>query len=170
MRKSVKLLLSAAIAMTAFLTVGKVDSKAAVTNVKQTDGKSTGIALSRNAELGAQSYAVQLSEDRKNWVTLDTTSSPDSSISNLTAGRTYYARVGSFNCYSREINSDSVPISGWSSATEVVTAPDTSKIKAVQCGATTNSVSVKVSGVSGANNYFVQYNDSVTKTSHSKMG
>lgn len=162
MRKSVKLLLSAAIAMTAFLTVGKVDSKAAVTNVKQTDGGKNNIALSWNAELGENiSYAVQLSNDGKNWATVDTTSHADSSISNLTAGRTYYARVGAFNCNSWDINSNSVPISGWSSAAEMVTAPDTSKIKAVQCGATTNSISVKVSGVSGANNYFIQYNDSV---------
>lgn len=46
MRKSVKVLLSAAIAMTAFLTVGKVDSKAAVTGVKQTEGRNTSISLS----------------------------------------------------------------------------------------------------------------------------
>ena len=60
MRKSVKVLLSAAIAMTAFLTVGKVDSKAAVTGVKQTEGRNTSISLSWNAELGAKSYAVHL--------------------------------------------------------------------------------------------------------------
>ncbi len=157
MRKSVKVLLSAAIAMTAFLTVGKVDSKAAVTGVKQTEGRDTSISLSWNAELGAKSYAVQLSNDGNNWVTMDKTSSADGDVSNITAGRTYYARVGAFNCYTWQIGEGNNinPISGWSSAVEVVTAPDTSNLSVIQTGATTKSITVKCTGASGANYYIL---------------
>ena len=73
MKKSVKFLV-ATVALTAgMLVFSKADSKAAVTGVTQTEGDNSSIGLQWNADLGAESYAIQFSQDGSTWVTVETT-------------------------------------------------------------------------------------------------
>lgn len=176
MKKSVKFLV-ATVALTAgMLVFSKADSKAAVTGVTQTDGDNSSIGLQWNADLGAESYAIQFSQDGSTWVTVETTSSASDTVYSLTAGSTYYARVGSFSTYSWKIDKTNTPTpaSGWSEPVEVVTAPNADGMTLIQTGAATNSITMKSSDVVGANLYQLytgdfQIGESTTSTIKSSV-
>ena len=154
-KKSVKFLITTVALTAGVLAFSKADCKAAVNNVKQTEAEDNLVKLQWDAELGAQSYAVQFSQDGNSWVTMEITSSTSETIDNLSAGSTYYARVGSFSEYSWNIDKDNIstPVSGWSAPVEVVTAPNTDNITLTQVDATTKSITMKCSEVEGANLY-----------------
>ena len=89
MKKSIKFLMTTVALTAGVLAFSKAESKAAVVDVAQTDAEDTKITLQWSAALGAQSYAIQLSEDgNANWVTMETTSSTNEIIRNLASGHT----------------------------------------------------------------------------------
>lgn len=165
MKKSIKFLMTTVALTAGVLAFSKAESKAAVVDVAQTDAEDTKITLQWSAALGAQSYAIQLSEDgNSNWVTMETTSSTNESIRNLASGHTYYVRVGGFNSYSWDIDKENTPeaVTGWSDPVEMVTAPSVNNMTLTQIGASTTSITMKCSEVPGANLYQLSndaYND-----------
>lgn len=165
MKKSIKFLITTVALTAGMLAFSKADSKAAVVDVAQTDAGGTEIQLQWSAALGAQSYAIQFSEDgNSGWVTMETTSSTNDSVGNLASGHTYYVRVGGFKEYSWKIDKENTPEAdtGWSQPVEMVTAPSVNNMTLVQVGATTDSITMKCSEVPGANLYQLSsgiYND-----------
>lgn len=155
MKKSIKFLITTVALTAGVLAFSKADSKAAVTGVTQTEGDATSVRLKWNADLGAQSYAIQFSTDGLTWYTMETTSSTEDNVNNLTAGSTYYARVGSFSegFWEIDTNNTPTPVSGWSEPVEIVTAPNSDGMTLIQSGATTKSITMKSSDVIGANMY-----------------
>lgn len=151
--KKLKQLVMLAVVACALTLVAKVDSQAAgqVTGVKQTDAYSDAVYFSWNADLNADEYGVDISEDGKNWVSKGYTSSTQAYISSLSAGKSYYIRVTSYK--------DEAVSMATSAPLEVVTSPRTTVLNAVQTGATTNSVKIQYSGATGANYYRVKYGD-----------
>ena len=94
MKKGITKILSACVfAFVVFLAAG-TQSKAAVNmGVKQTGAGSSYVNLAWDAQLGAGHYHTQFSQDGKNWIDMDNSSSPSESVYNLTQGASYYARV-----------------------------------------------------------------------------
>ncbi len=133
-----------------FGMAAKADTQAAgqVTGVKQTDDSRSSIEMQCDAVLGADYYYLDLSIDGKSWTTVDTSSSPKVSAYSLSAGKTYYARMGLCADYGGKDK-----VAGSESATiEAVTAPDGS-MDIVQADAKPNGISVKTNAISGANLY-----------------
>ena len=62
-KKSIKFLMTTVALTAGVLAFSKAESKAAVVDIQQTDTEDTKITLQWSAALGAQSYAIQLSED-----------------------------------------------------------------------------------------------------------
>lgn len=152
-----------------FSLASKVDSQAAgkLTGIKQVDASTYSVKVSVDADLGTEYYTLELrNASDNNWVVLDKSSSADNLYSSsLSAGKSYYARVRGYADYDC-----TQPTTEYSDELEVVTVPDTTNMKAVQSGATTNGFSVKYSGVSGANTYFMTYNDEIIgKSSNSTV-
>lgn len=145
--------------------VAKAESKAAaVTGVKQIDDSSSSLRVQCNAQLGAQYYYLELSEDKVTWYVRDVSSNANSlSSSGLGAGKTYYARVGICTDYDYTYSTDTYVIIGASSVSapiDVVTAPSGS-VDAVQKSAKTNGFSMQVTGAIGANYYTMTCNNAV---------
>ena len=95
MKKGITKMLSVCVfAFVVFLAAG-TESKAATTNMglKQTNAGSSYVNLAWDAQLGAGHYHTQFSQDGKNWIDMDDSSSPSESVYNLTQGASYYARV-----------------------------------------------------------------------------
>lgn len=94
MKKGITKMLSVCVfAFVVFLAAG-TQSKAAVNmGLKQKDAARSSVDLEWNAQLGADHYHVQLSQNGSTWVDMDYSSSPTAYIYNLTAGANYYARV-----------------------------------------------------------------------------
>ena len=94
MKKGITKMLSVCVfAFVVFLAAG-TQSKAAVNmGLKQKDAASSSVELEWNAQLGADHYHVQFSQNGSTWVDMDYSSSPTAYINNLTAGANYYARV-----------------------------------------------------------------------------
>lgn len=161
MKKTIKFLMTTVAITAGVLAFSKADSSAAVTGIMQTEGKTTSVSLQWNTDLGAKSYAIQFSQDGTAWYTMETTSSTSDTVYNLTAGSTYYARVGSFSVASWKIDKTNTqtPVSGWSNPVEVVTAPSTDGMTLIQSGATTKSITMKSSDVIGANMYQIYTGD-----------
>ncbi|MDE6853306.1 MAG: hypothetical protein K2J67_12640 [Lachnospiraceae bacterium] len=156
MKKWKQAVLVAAIALILGLSV-KAETQAAITGVKQTDAGTSSVSVSSGTDLLAKYYVLFISTDQNIWVEKDYSSSPNNlSASGLSAGSTYYAQVRGASDYDF-VNGERV----WEWATdpsavlEVVTVPDTSTAKVVQTGATLNSITMQLSGVSGANYYFL---------------
>lgn len=173
MKKWKQLLLVAGLAV-CFSLSAKANSEAAsqVTGVKQVDDSTSGVAVQCDSILGADYYYLELSTDKQNWSLLDTSTNPNSLYTyGLTAGKSYYARVGLCSEYD-----GSGKIAGTESAIiEVVTAPQGS-VTAVQAGAKTNGITVKGTAIAGANHYRLYYNKALlgqsssnTVTSTAKM-
>lgn len=159
--KKIKQLLMLAVVALALTLVAKVDSKAAtqVTGVKQTYGSSSSVDISWDADLNADEYLIQASVDGVTWSDIGTSYSTTEYITGLSAGKSYYVRVTSYK--------DGVVSSAASNALEVVTAPSSSTMVANQIGATTSSVKIQYSGITGANLYRVKYGDAIWGTSTS---
>lgn len=162
---TVAVLLSIAVPISAFASVGKV------TNVEQISAGTESIEIQWSTLLGnGIRYHVELSQDKQNWVDYGQnygwTTGKDKSISNLVPGTTYYARV--------KATDDSGKTFGPASdAIEVTTRPDDVK-NLVQTDATTSSITLKWDKSAGATGYRVceWVNDqeyvvgSTTKTSY----
>lgn len=143
-----------------FSLASKVDSQAAgkLTGIKQVDASTYSVKVSVDTVLGTECYNLELrNANDNNWVSVCQSSSADNLYSSsLSAGKSYYARVrgyADYNC--------TQPTTEYSDELEVVTVPNTSNMKVVQSGATTKGFTVKLSGVSGANTYFMAYNGEV---------
>lgn len=159
MKKIKKLLVVAAIAL-ALGAMSKAQSQAAVTGVQQVDDSHSSVKVKCDAMLQAKYYYLEMSTDNVNWVYMDVTSDPNSLYaSGLTAGRTYYARVGICDDWTY-VNSVQIPENPRevSAAIDVVTSPS-GYPTATQTKATTKSFSVAITGVTGANYYTVIYNN-----------
>lgn len=85
MKKGITKILSACVfAFVVFLAAG-TQSKAAVNmGVKQTGAGSSYVDLAWDAQPGAGHYHTQFSQDGKNWIDMDNSSSPSESVYNLT--------------------------------------------------------------------------------------
>lgn len=164
MKKLKQILAVVALVFCCSMTV-KADTKAAaITGVKQVDDSKSSISVSCDTALGTNYYFVEmstkLSNDDKDWVALDYSSTPNSiTVTGLTAGQTYYARVvgasevdWSTGTYTASTE-PSAPI-------EVVTAPE-GTTTARQSDATTNSFTVKYTAPAGTNYYVLRYNNQI---------
>lgn len=159
MKKIKRLLVVAAMAL-ALGAASKAQSQAAVTGVKQVDDSTSSVTVKCDAVLQANYYYLEMSTDKVNWVYMDVTSNPNSLYaSGLTAGRTYYARVGICDDY-EYVNSVQIPTNPRevSAVTDIVTAPS-GYPKVTQTKAATKSFSVVINGMAGANYYCVNYNN-----------
>lgn len=154
-----KMVLSLAVMFLMVLSVG-VTVKAAVpgkvTGLKQTGAADGSVSVSWNAVLGADNYAVYVSEDKVNWVlSEDGTYNPGTTVYKLTPGRTYYMKVCAYNGYSWNFPG-TTENGAFSDVLEVTTA--TSNISNLKMtAATTNSISVSWSKAEGASYYEVSY-------------
>lgn len=156
MKKWKQAVLVAAIALILGLSV-KAETQAAITGVKQTDASTSTVYVASGTDLLTKYYVLFISTDQNIWVEKDYSSSPNNlSASGLSAGSTYYAQVRGASDYDF-VNGERVW--EWSTepsvAVEVVTVPDTSTAKVIQTGATLNSITMQLSGVTGANYYFL---------------
>lgn len=159
MKKIKRLLVVAAMALV-LGAASKAQSQAAVTGVKQVDDSTSSVTVKCDAVLQANYYYLEMSTDKVNWVYMDVSSNPNSLYtSGLTAGRTYYARVGICDDW-EYVNSVQIPTNPRevSAVTDIVTAPSGSP-KVTQTKATTKSFSVVINGMTGANYYCVNYNN-----------
>ena len=154
MKKWKQFLMLAVFAMV--LTVAaKTDSEAAqVTGVKQTDASRDSITFSWDADLNADQYFVEVSQDNKTWIKKGYTYTTSAYIDSLSAGRSYYIRVTAYTESGAVSSSASAPL-------ETVTAPECANMKVVQSGATATSIKLTYSNVSGANYYYVT-SDNIT--------
>ena len=94
MKKGITKILSACVfAFVVFLAAGTQSKAATNMGLKQTNAGSGSVDLEWNAQLGADHYHVQFSQDGKTWTDMDYSSSPDEYIYNLSTDTNYYARV-----------------------------------------------------------------------------
>lgn len=167
--KKIKKILGATVLALCFTLAAKADTQAAgkITGIKQVGAGTSSVKVSVDADLGTKYYTLELRNDNdNNWVSVDKSSSANSiDVYSLSAGKSYYARVRGYSDYSC-----TQPTTEYSDEIEVVTAPSTSNMKVVQTGATTKGFTVKYSGVSGANTYFIKYNNqTIGKSSKSTV-
>lgn len=143
---------------TAMFSIGvfaaELETPDKVTGLKQTDSSNSSIKVSWDAQIYQYCrYEVYLSRDKVQWrvqTSEDGTSSPEYTISGLSAGKTYYVRVLAFT-YD---NPDRKNATQYSDVLEVVTAPEY-KTTITQIGATATGMTLKWNAVSGANGYAV---------------
>ncbi|MCH5252992.1 MAG: hypothetical protein J1F22_08485 [Lachnospiraceae bacterium] len=168
MKKCSKWLLTAVFALCLGL-LPQVQSEAAqVTGVKQTGASENQIKVQVDSMAATQAgrvcYFLELSDNpnSNSWTIKNVSTNPNSiTVSGLTAGKSYYARVGICTDYAsssigytltgRVAGSESTPI-------EVVTSPY-GTVSATQSNATTSSITIKAATVPGANYYRVYWND-----------
>lgn len=94
MKKGITKMLSVCVfAFVVFLVAGTQSKAATNMGLKQTNAGSGSVDLEWNAQLGADHYHVQFSQDGKTWTDMDYSSSPNEYIYNLSTGANYYARV-----------------------------------------------------------------------------
>ena len=165
MKKICKIVLTC-FAISLLVLLGAGTTKAAeskVTGVKQTDASSTSIDVECDSQLGFSDYYIlQLSNDGVSWANAAYSSSCTGlSEYGLNSGKTYYARIAlADDSYGKNIRN-------YSDRIEVVTAPDTSKLKVYQSDATTSSISMTGVGAVGANYYQIVYNGRILGASRS---
>lgn len=152
MKKGITKILSACVfAFVVFLAAG-TQSKAAVNmGVKQTGAGSSYVDLAWNAQLGAGHYHTQFSQDGKNWIDMDNSSSPSESVYNLTQGASYYARVVAY----KEGHYMGTHVMVGVSETAIVSTKPTEVSGLTQTAAGTNSVSMAWNTYPGASAYIV---------------
>lgn len=158
MKKWKQVVLVAALALLLGMTTKAESKAAAIAGVKQTDAATSHVDISCNADLQAKYYVLYVSTDQQNWVEKDYSTDPNNlDVNGLTAGSTYYAQVRGATDYDFGGSWDN-KIWEWctdpSAPVEIVTVPDSTNAKLVQVGATTNSVTMQMTGVTGAN-YFI---------------
>lgn len=163
-----KMLLSCAVCFLMVLSMSLTVKAAApgkVTGLKQTGAEEKSITVSWNAVLGADKYALWMSEDGKgNWMLMNNgTSNPESKINNLTPGHTYYVKVCAYKGYSWDYEDNKTENGEFSDVLEVTTATtNISDLKTT--AATTNSISLSWTKASGASYYEVSYMESGSQT------
>lgn len=152
MKKGITKILSACVfAFVVFLAAG-TQSKAAVNmGVKQTGAGSSYVDLAWNAQLGAGHYHTQFSQDGKNWIDMDNSSSPSETVYNLTQGAGYYARVVAYNGSHYTGTHETIGVS----ETAIVSTKPTEVSGLTQTAAGTNSVSMAWNTYPGASAYIV---------------
>ena len=159
MKKGITKILSACVfAFVVFLAAG-TQSKAAVNmGVKQTGAGSSYVDLAWDAQLGAGHYHTQFSQDGKNWIDMDNSSSPSESVYNLTQGASYYARVVAYK--GSHYTGTHVMIGV--SETAIVSTKPTEVSGLTQTAAGVNSVSMSWNASAGAASYviygYINYN------------
>lgn len=145
-----------------------VMSQAAVTaptNLRQTNAGTGSVEVSWQAVPDAERYWVQWSLDGVTWGTKgEETTSADETLYSLSAGSTYYVRVGaSEGGWLSDITD--VPANAWSAPIEVVTVPDYTHITNVNVNigaVTSNSLPFTWTACPGASFYNV-YNESTNE-------
>ncbi len=156
MKKWKQIVLIAAVALLLGLT-SQAETKAAITELKQTDAGTSSITVSCSTDLLTKYYVLYVSADQQNWVEKDYSTNPNALDANgLAAGSTYYVYVRGAADYDWVDDYDN-KIWEWttepSPVMEVVTVPNGSSAKLVQTGATKNSVTMELTSVTGANYY-----------------
>lgn len=130
------------------------DAAAVPTGLKQTKATNSYVDFSWDAVPNASTYYTSWSPDGMTWSTGETTyGDPDDTIFNLSAGKTYYVRVASYD-------KTTSAMSAWSAPLEVVTAPDDKEITAQVTESTTNSISFTWTAASGATSYVLKHSSS----------
>lgn len=152
MKKGITKILSACVfAFVVFLVAGTQSKAATNMGLKQTNAGSGSVDLEWNAQLGADHYHVQFSQDGKTWTDMDYSSSPDEYIYNLSTDTNYYARVVA---YKGSHYSGSHEVMAISETAVVGTKP--AKVTGLkQTAAGTNSVSMAWNTYPGASAYIV---------------
>lgn len=159
MKKGITKILSACVfAFVVFLAAG-TQSKAAVNmGVKQTGAGSSYVNLAWDAQLGAGHYHTQFSQDGKNWIDMDNSSSPSESVYNLTQGASYYARVVAY----KDSHYMGTHVMVGVSETAIVSTEPTEVSGLTQTAAGVNSVSMSWNASAGAASYviygYINYN------------
>lgn len=147
MKKFSALIISIAILLSIAIPVGAGAAVETVTGLKQTEGDSDSATFVWEPVFGQNvRYDIQLGKTPDNFQTVEENCySTDYTAYNLTAGKTYYAKV--------RAKIDDVP-GEWSEPFEIVTVPE--EIKSfVQTDCTTNSATFKWDAVDGATAYRV---------------
>lgn len=93
MKKWKQIVLIAAVALLLGLT-SQAETKAAITELKQTDAGTSSITVSCSTDLLTKYYVLYVSADQQNWVEKDYSTNPNALDANgLAAGSTYYVYV-----------------------------------------------------------------------------
>lgn len=161
MKKEIKMLLMVfAVALGILLVPGTASKAAEVwnANLKQTDATTDSVSLQWSTCLGADFYAVEFSPDKTKWTQMDTTSNPSVKITRLDPGSQWWVRVIAKEGY-QFVDGGSTPIVE-SVPIQVSTLPEVKDVENLQqTNATTTSVTMSWSAVSGATSYDVyRYN------------
>lgn len=162
MKKWKQAVLLAVMALVFGMAAGADAQAAKITGVKQTDATRSSVNVECEVALGTPYYVLQASTDKKSWVNMDWSSSPNNlCASQLAAGSTYWVRVIGASNYTGD---------AWctdaSDAVEVVTVPNDDNAKLVQIDAKANKITMQFTGVStGASgaNWYVLGNNSTWK-------
>lgn len=156
MKNSVKCLVAFFAMATAFCATS-VTAKAAVT-LQQVKAGESSVTIQWNQQTGAKWYGYEVATDAtfNNIVQSDETSSTNLQLSGLSAGSTYYVRVGYGSDLKNCKNDMSAPL-------EVVTAPvEPTAVKFV--GADDTTATLAYDACAGATGYDIEYNNGIVGT------
>lgn len=123
---------------------------AQISNVTQTDGGTTSVRIQWDADLSASRYQYTITDGVTTKT--DDTSSANTTIFSLTAGKTYTFSVTGYNSSGSVVAEESAPI-------QVTTAPNTDNFEVSQTDASTSSITVTGTGAVGADYYIVKSGD-----------
>lgn len=159
MKKGITKILSACVfAFVVFLVAGTQSKAATNMGLKQTNAGSGSVDLEWNAQLGADHYHVQFSQDGKTWTDMDYSSSPDEYIYNLSTDTNYYARVVAYKGSHYSGSHEVMAIS----ETAIVGTKAAKVTGLTQTAAGVNSVSMSWNASAGAASYviygYINYN------------
>ena len=159
MKKGITKILSACVfAFVVFLVAGTQSKAATNMGLKQTNAGSGSVDLEWNAQLGADHYHVQFSQDGKTWTDMDYSSSPDECIYNLPTDTNYYARVVAYKGSHYSGSHEVMAIS----ETAIVGTKAAKVTGLTQTAAGVNSVSMSWNASAGAASYviygYINYN------------
>lgn len=159
MKKGITKILSACVFVFVVFLVAGTQSKAATNmGLKQTNAGSGSVDLEWNAQLGADHYHVQFSQDGKTWTDMDYSSSPDEYIYNLSTDTNYYARVVAYKGSHYSGSHEVMAIS----ETAIVGTKAAKVTGLTQTAAGVNSVSMSWNASAGAASYviygYINYN------------
>jgi hypothetical protein len=167
MKKSLLLLAIMSIMMFAMSITAFAED--APTGLKQTGDSTTSVTISWDAVLGQNlCYNIYYSTKPDSGFVLakEHISGTSATINGLTAGKTYYVAVKTVAKSGSIFNYSYSEVSDLSQSLEVVTSPSSDGATLEQVGATTNSITVKLSKVDGADQYIlkVEGNEVVSKS------
>lgn len=153
--KKIKKLLGVFILAFCFGLTMKANSQAAdkIYGIKQIDADHNSVTVSVNENVQTKYYSIEIRDAGSNeWRQIGKSVSASSLKTQalLEPGKSYYLRVRGFSDFYCQDET-----AGYSDELEVVTAPDISKMKVTETKASTGSFTVKYSGVSGANCFYL---------------